>query len=171
MLLFPVFNIWIGFFIRIVTKNAAKQEGEGNNNAKAGMVIGMMTLILFNVMTCYFLYIAFNKVENRSDVIFDVHQIVFCITGIIMIVIGNIVPKVRMNSLMGLRTPWSLKNEVTWKMSQRFGGYTFIIVGMIIIVISFVLSGLTCFMYTMIVLVIMLCVDVFYTYKVSKKII
>lgn len=170
MLLFPFFNICMGFFILIVTKNAARQEGEGNNNAKVGMVTGIMTLVLFNVMTYYFLYAALNKVENLSDVAFDIYQIVFCITGIIMIIIGNIMPKVRMNSIMGLRTPWSLKNEVTWKMSQRFGGFTFIMAGVVIIVISFVLSGLTCFMYTMIVLVILLCVDVLYTYKVSKKI-
>ncbi len=42
--------------------------------------------------------------------------------GIALIIIGNIMPKCKMNSIIGLRNVWSMKDERTWFLSQRFGG-------------------------------------------------
>lgn len=120
-------------------------------------------------MTGYSLYTDFNKVENLSSVALDVNQLVFGILGISMIIIGNIMPKVRVNSVMGLRTSWSMKNETTWKKSQRFGGISFMIGGLAIVVICFLTKGIACFWWTMGVFALLLVVDVCYTYKIAKK--
>ena len=58
-------------------------------------------------------------------------------------------PKLRMNSIAGLRTVWSMKNETTWKKSQRFGGISFIVGGVIIIIVCFLTKGFSCFWWTM----------------------
>ena len=128
-----------------------------------------MVLILFNAMTGYSLYTDFSKVENLSSVALDINQLVFGILGISMIIIGNIMPKVRMNSVMGLRTSWSMKNEATWKKSQRFSGISFIIGGFVIIVICFFTRGIACFLWTMGIILLLLAADVCYTYKISRK--
>ena len=69
----------------------------------------------------------------------NISQLVFGIIGMLMIVIGNLMPKLRMNAMIGLRTHWSMKNEVTWKKSQHIGGISFIIGGIIIIGILIIL--------------------------------
>lgn len=71
--------------------------------------------------------------SSQEKVPVDLSQLIFILLGIFMIVFGNIMPKIRMNSAMGLRTKWSMKNEITWKKSQRFGGISFMIVGILII--------------------------------------
>lgn len=168
-LIFPVFIIIFGFFMLGMAKLSARHEENGRNNENVCIVAGIMVLVLFNAMTGYFLYTDFNKVENLSSVVLDINQLIFGILGISMIVIGNIMPKVRMNSIMGLRTSWSMKNEITWKKSQRFGGISFIISGITIVVACFLTRGIACFCWTMGVFALLLAADVCYTYKISKK--
>ena len=86
-----------------------------------------------------------------------------------MIILGNIMPKLRMNSVVGLRSVWSMKNETTWKKGQRFGGISFIVSGIIIIMVCFLTKGISCFWWTMSIVAILLIVDTYYTYTLSKK--
>ena len=77
--------------------------------------------------------------------------------------------KLRMNSLIGLRTSWSMKNEDTWKKSQRFGGISLIIGGVAMVVISFLTQGMVCMLCAMGLITCILAVDTCYTYKIAKK--
>ena len=168
-LIFPIFIVIFGLFMLGMARYSAKQEEGGKNNENVCIIAGIAVLILFNAMTGYFLYTDFNKVENLSSVALDVNQLVFGILGVSMIIIGNIMPKARMNSVMGLRTSWSMKNETTWKKSQRFGGISFIVGGIAIVVVCFLNRGIACFWWTMGIFVLLLVVDVCYTYKISRK--
>ena len=168
-LIFPALIMFFGFFMLGMAKLSAKHEENGRNNENVCIVAGIMVLILFNAMTGYFLYTDFNKIENLSSAALDINQLVFGILGISMIIIGNVMPKVRMNSVMGLRTSWSMKNETTWKKSQRFGGISFIIGGIVIVVICIYTKGITCLLWTMGSFAILFAFDVYYTYKISKK--
>ena len=168
-LIFPIFIVIFGLFMLGMARYSAKQEEGGKNNENVCIIAGIAVLLLFNAMTGYFLYTDFNKVENLSSVALDVNQLIFGILGISMIIIGNIMPKARMNSVMGLRTSWSMKNEITWKKSQRFGGISFIIGGIAIVVVCFLNRGIACFWWTMGIFALLLVVDVCYTYKISRK--
>ena len=105
----------LGCFFQGIAKGAAKHEENGNNNENVCIVAGIVTLIIFNAMTGYILYAGFNKIENLSSGKFDVNQLLFGISGVAMIITGNIMPKLRMNAITGLKTRWSMKNETTWK--------------------------------------------------------
>lgn len=168
-LIFPIMTILFGLFLLAVSKIAAKQEATGKNNEKVVIIFGIGALILFNIMNVCFLYTDFNKIENLSSVSIDFMQLIFAAFGVFMIVIGNIMPKLRMNSIVGLRTTWSLKNETTWKKSQRFGGISFIIMGIIIVLICIFTSGWLCFALVMGVLFITVIVDVVYSYRIVRK--
>lgn len=167
-LIVPIVTAVLGYFFLGIAKVAAKQEENGNNNENVCIVAGIVTLIIFNAMTGYVLYAGFNKIENLSSTKFDVNQLLFGILGIAMIIIGNIMPKLRMNAVTGLKTKWSTKNEMTWKKSQRFGGISYIIGGIVIVVICFFVQGIYCFLSTLGIIVILLVIDVFYTYKIQK---
>lgn len=152
-----------------ISKFSSSQEKNGKNNEKICIVAGIFSLLIFNVMTGYFLYTDFNKVENLSTVPVDLSQLIFILLGIFMIVFGNIMPKIRMNSAMGLRTKWSMKNEITWKKSQRFGGISFMIVGILIILACSVTKGVVCYLWSIGILVLSLPIDIYYTYRVAQK--
>ncbi len=168
-LIFPAITIIFGFIMLIVTKYASKQEKVGNNNQKIGTLTGILSLLLFNVMTFYFLYADFNKIKNLNSIPIDLSQLIFILLGVIMMILGNIMPKVKMNSMIGLRTTWSMKNEITWKKSQKFGGISFIIVGILIIITNlFTKSPISVFL-SLAILIFSLPFDIYYTYKVAKE--
>lgn len=168
VLIVPIVTAVLGYFFLGIAKFAAKQEENGNNNENVCIVAGIVTLIIFNAMTGYALYAGFHKIENLSSNKFDVNQLLFGILGIAMIIIGNIMPKLRMNAVTGLKTKWSMKNETTWKKSQRFGGISYIIGGIAIVAICFFVQGIYCFLSALGVIAILLVIDVFYTYKIAQ---
>jgi uncharacterized membrane protein len=51
--------------------------------------------------------------------------------GFLFIVIGNYMGKIKRNWFVGIRTPWTISNEEVWNKSNRFGGYVFIVVGIV----------------------------------------
>ncbi len=168
-LLFPVVSILMGYFLFGMAKLAAKKEEHGENNKNVTIIVGILVLILLNALNVYSLYTSFNKVENLSFVSLDIGQLVFGIIGMLMIVIGNLMPKLRMNSMIGLRTHWSMKNEATWKKSQHIGGISFIIGGIIIIGICIVMKGTPCLLSVLGVWAMLIVIDIFLTYRVAEK--
>ncbi len=168
-LISPIWTILFGFFMLGMARYCAKKEEDGKNNENICLITGIASLILFNALTGYSLYTDFTKVENLSLVVVDINQITCGILGVSMIIIGNIMPKARLNSIFGLRTSWSMKNELTWKKSQRFGGILFIIAGIIIVVVSFLTKGMTCFFWAIGILVFVAMISVYYTYKIAKN--
>ena len=168
-LLFPVVSILMGYFLLGMAKLAAKKEEHGENNKNVTIIVGILVLILFNALNVYSLYTSFNKVENLSLVSLDIGQLVFGIIGMLMIVTGNLMPKLRMNSMIGLRTHWSMKNEATWKKSQHIGGISFIIGGIIIIGICIVMKGAPCLLSVLGVWAMLIVMDIFLTYRVAEK--
>jgi uncharacterized membrane protein len=62
----------------------------------------------------------------------DVGMIIPAIIGVLFVVIGNYMSKLKMNWFMGIRTPWSLSSEAVWAKTHRFGGKAFIFGGLLI---------------------------------------
>ena len=167
-LIFPVFVIVFGAFMLGMSKLAAKREMDGNNNERVYIIIGIVTLIMFDAMTGFFLYTAFNQIENLSSTPFDLYQLTAGILGISMIIMGNIMPKLRMNAFIGIRTSRSMKNEVLWKKSQRFGGICFIVGGAVMVIVSLCTKEVICGIISLADIIIVAIVSAVYTYKVEE---
>lgn len=163
--------IGMGIFLLLMARVAGRQEKHGKNNENICILTGIVTLVLFSCMNIYFLYATFSQTENLLELPMDIGQISCCILGIIMVIIGNVMPKVKMNSIVGLRTTWSMKNDVTWKKSQRFGGISFMIAGILIAVTSVLTEGFLCYVWMTVIVGLLLCVDVYYTYRVARSVI
>jgi uncharacterized membrane protein len=57
--------------------------------------------------------------------------------GALFVVIGNYLPKVRPNYMVGIRTPWTLTSDLSWDRTHRLGGRLFVVEGVV-----FILFGL-----------------------------
>lgn len=55
------------------------------------------------------------------------------LAGVLLIITGNILGKLRRNRLSGCRTPWSLASDVSWSKSNRLGGWLFVVCGVLVI--------------------------------------
>jgi len=61
--------------------------------------------------------------------------------GLLLIFIGNMMPKFKSNFYCGIKTPWTLSNEEVWRKTHRLGGKCFFIAGLFFIIGSFFLSN------------------------------
>ncbi|MBV9107877.1 MAG: SdpI family protein, partial [Gemmatimonadetes bacterium] len=57
--------------------------------------------------------------------------------GLLLMVIGNYLPRIRSNWWMGIRTPWTLESERVWRDTHRVGGRTFVAGGLLCAIAAF----------------------------------
>lgn len=50
-----------------------------------------------------------------------------------LVILGNYMPKTKRNHIVGVRVSWSMYNDTTWRKSNRFGGVSMMIAGLLII--------------------------------------
>ncbi|UHA74758.1 SdpI family protein [Paenibacillus sp. 481] len=56
--------------------------------------------------------------------------------GLLWILIGNSMGRLRPNYFMGIRTPWTLDNENVWRLTHRFAARVWVISGFIFVVLA-----------------------------------
>lgn len=66
----------------------------------------------------------------------NVGRVITLMIGILFLIIGNMMGKVKSNWFMGFRTPWALSDPDVWNKTQRLGGWTFFLSGLAAVVLS-----------------------------------
>jgi len=51
--------------------------------------------------------------------------------GVLLVVIGNLLPRARPNWFVGIRTPWTLSSDRVWEKTHRLGGKLFVAAGIL----------------------------------------
>ncbi len=167
VLIMPIFTVAFGYFMLAIGKIAVKAENTNNsNNKKLVYIFSSIALLVFNVITFYFLYVDFNRISSLDSVKVDISSLIYTVCGICFIIIGNFMPKAKKNGIIGVRTRWNIYTEKSWKMCQRFGGIVFVIAGFILIIgNSFMFSGLASNIYSILLMIIMTIVICVYAYN------
>ena len=137
------------------------------------MMAGVCTLVFFTLLGFYFMLKALRyDPQAASQVSYDdVNRFVSIGIGAILVVLGNIMPKMRRNAMFGLRTKWSMANDNVWQKSQRFGGIASVIAGFIMIILALFVPGIwnVVMMTTVIVIWLILCIVASYRYYLADQ--
>ena len=143
---------------------------KAESNAKVINYIGIATMVMFNIMQAAFLFSSYNEVKNTSATMsVDIYKVVGICMGIMLAVMGNFLPKCKRNGLVGVRTPWSMHSDEAWAMSQRSGGITMIITGILLLTGSCILNNLNVMILLCVLLVLMASACVYLSYVAFKK--
>lgn len=59
---------------------------------------------------------------------------VIVLLGILFIFLGNIMPKIKTNFYMGVRTPWAISNPDVWNKTHRLGGRMMFVMGILSVI-------------------------------------
>ncbi len=57
--------------------------------------------------------------------------------GILFIILGNYLGKVRKNFFLGIRTPWTLASDEVWNRTHRLGARIFVLIGFFLFLNAF----------------------------------
>ncbi|MEM7763523.1 MAG: SdpI family protein [Pseudomonadota bacterium] len=58
--------------------------------------------------------------------------------GLLFVVLGNYMGKLRKNFFIGIRTPWTLASDEVWARTHRLGGYLFVAAGIGLMLSAFI---------------------------------
>lgn len=62
---------------------------------------------------------------------------IFVAIGVLFVMVGNVLPRLRSNSWIGIRTPWTLESDAVWRSTHRLGGRTFVAAGFLVLIGAF----------------------------------
>jgi uncharacterized membrane protein len=94
---------------------------------------GIIRIAFMAFMTAFYaaiLVAAFGRTVNMTMVILP-------LLGILFIVLGNFLGKIRPNWFVGVRTPWTLSSRLSWNKTHRLAGWLFMLMGLLFIVLTF----------------------------------
>lgn len=112
-----------------------------NERAKGLQKFCNIALVLEKLVFTVLFVMHMASVVERDLKITSMDRITFGVLGLILIVLGNYMPKIRQNEVVGVRTPYTLKNSVVWQKSNHFGGVLFVLAGIFFILVQFLLPS------------------------------
>ncbi|MEG0527958.1 MAG: SdpI family protein [Longicatena sp.] len=86
-------------------------------------------MILFIINMIMFIILITVISEALSPGTLNINMIMITMMGIVFIVLGNAMPKIKANYFIGIRTPWTIANEDVWYKTHRFAGKIWVVGG------------------------------------------
>lgn len=139
-LMFPAIAAFIGAAMVFESK---RQTRRGRTTNERTFLIG--TLCVMTLIIGVGFYTGIRGIVTAGNagapVAFDIMAFAGIACGIVLVALGNIMPKAQRNSIFGLRTKWSLANDRVWQRCQRFAGISCVVCGVVLIVLPLVLPA------------------------------
>ena len=93
-----------------------------------------------NLLSCVLLsavhgFVLYCRVSGRGD-FSGAEKILASFLGLLLVVVGNLLPKLRPNKYVGIRLPWLMHDEARWAKTHRFGGFALVLCGVAMLVCS-----------------------------------
>ncbi|MFG6147642.1 SdpI family protein [Halobacillus sp. B23F22_1] len=98
----------------------------------------------------------------------DISLVIFPAVGCLFIVLGIFMPRIQPNYFMGIRTPWTLADDKTWRKTHELGGKVFVLAGVLILLVSF-LPGSYKLISFLVIIIIMIFLLMISSYRYFKK--
>ena len=162
VLLFPLIMTLASISILLVNKYGKVSDNYKENLLKTCLKVDG---ILFGVEVVFIIYAS---LYNENSV-FDVSKVILPLIGLSLVSIGNYMPKIMKNKTLGVKTYWSMYNDVTWQKTHRLAGFVFVISGLIVIILSLFFKDAVNFIILMVVLLIALIITTVASYIYYKE--
>lgn len=87
--------------------------------------------IFKNILVAFMAIVYFATSLNALGYNIPIGIVVPVLVGLLFIVMGNYMGKIKPNWFIGIRTPWTLSSEEVWNKTHRLGGKLFIVAGLL----------------------------------------
>jgi len=150
-------------FTYIIMKLIPVISPKGFRTDKFSDVMGVLQVTLVGFMSI----IAILVLLEARGLNVRINEMITAGVGLLFVIIGNYLGKVRKNFFIGIRTPWTLASDEVWNRTHRIGGRLFMLSGVIIWIGTF--SGVP-LIWTVGVAVGLLLIPVVYSYFLYRRI-
>ncbi len=154
MLLLPLFLLAVHWFCVYWTMKDPKQKNQGRKP----------TLIILWIMPVLSLFITSIDFALVSGLDFSISTVFCLLFGLMFLIIGNYLPKVKQNSSLGVKVCWTYTSEENWNATHRYAGKLWVIGGIVMTLGAFLPE--TWALGLMLVVIVLMCtLPVLYSYR------
>lgn len=82
------------------------------------------------ILAFFLLVLHLTILYGALDADFSVARWVWPAVGALFVALGLVLPRLKRNAVVGVRTPWTLSSDENWARTQRVGGYAMVIGGL-----------------------------------------
>lgn len=125
--LMPLLIVGLYLLLLVLPRLDPRRE----NVARMGDLYRLFRVGLSAVFTLIHIVMLAAIVSGRAD---WVGLAVPALVGILFILVGNYMPRMRPNWFMGIRTPWTLSSDTVWRKTHLLGGRLFMLAGLAMLV-------------------------------------
>jgi len=161
MLVFPITSI----FVTLLLFFLPKIDPKGDNIRKSGPLLPLITILIAALMLGVQIIII--MAINGADIL-NLNLFISFVLGILFIVMGYYMPRVKHNYMVGIRTPWTLHSEKVWTKTHQVSKPWMMSNGALFLVTMFVTAPYNLII-PMIYMGIVLIGIVFYSYLLFAK--
>jgi hypothetical protein len=106
--------------------------------------------------------------SRAMDFELNLGTLLFPLLGLLFILMGNWLPKIKQNSTLGIKIKWTLYNEENWNKTHRFAGFVWVIAGVIFCLMGFVSEKMLVFLLPLQVILLVV-VPMVYSWNLAQK--
>ena len=132
MIIFPITSILVTLLLYFIPR----LDPKGENIKKSGPILPMTMILIAALMLGIEIFIVM-AINNGSNIL-NMITFMYLIIGILFIVLGYYMPRVRHNYMLGIRTPWTLYSEDVWNKTHKASKNWFMGIGLSFLVCMFV---------------------------------
>lgn len=154
----PVLMLAVHWFCVLFT---ARDPGNRDRNKKMQQLVLWIVPLISNLSSGSIYALALGAE-------FSVTNVMVAFLGILFAVMGNYMPKCRMNSTIGIKVPWAYTSQENWNATHRFGGKVWV-AGSIIILLCALIPGEWTLLVMLVLLAVLCIVPVVYSWRFYKK--
>jgi uncharacterized membrane protein len=153
----PLIMLLANLLLHVIINNDPKNNGGGSVVATISKwTIPVVSVIVFALCSIYGL--GYNLSSTKYVIV---------AVGILIIFIGNYLPKCRQNYTVGIKLPWTLNDINNWNKTHRMAGVLWIICGILFAVSAFL--GRVGEVSIIILIIVMVCVPTAYSFLLYKN--
>ena len=170
--LFPAIILGIALFYFLYRKFQQRSSTDENDRTARNLdildTVILIVTVLFNAL-CVFLLTMMKHpatMKNKENMIF---VIISTIIGVLFILLGNILPKTKPNSFIGVRLSWCMDSDEHWHIANRNCGIAMVLSGICTVIAGLIVKNGTYVIYMILSLILFLTVATIYSYVIIKK--
>ena len=129
LFLFPVLQLVISVGFQFVRSTDPRMKNVERFVSTCNVFLMVLCLLIFGM--CLITAISAWKPDAL-----DVPMAITLGLGFLFAVMGNLMPKIRQNYFIGIKTPWALEDEDNWRRTHRMAGRLWFAAGLLMMLLS-----------------------------------
>lgn len=128
----PKWHLWIvaclGPLLAVLFYFMPRFDPKTRNYAKFfGSYLGFQVVMMLFILVMNGICV----VEGLRPGTVNVAMVICLVVSLMMVYLGNVMPKFRMNWFCGIKTPWTLSSETVWRRTHRVAGRLYFVAGVL----------------------------------------